>query len=283
MALQERIARFVRKELETVPVASGFTLRVVDVDGRDNLIKRFGVSKMLVDAKSASEAIAAEVFETSQDVARSMVGLARFRLFAKAKKGEFRSQFPFVVRGSAQVPLSDGGNLPGLVTESEPATPTGIVGQAMRHNEALMRMMIESMGAMTEGLRQENDALRVRVSKAEEVWLEGRMKLEELLDRSVSRKIQEAKELAGEERKDLILKKLAEEVVPQVGRQIPGVLQHIGLLPGDAQLPAAQPEEMAELKRELRGILSSLPQDAADKLTTSLPPEKAERLLELLM
>lgn len=283
MALKERIARFIRKELETVPVATGFTLRVVDVDGRDNLIKRFPVGRSMVDPKAMSEAIANEVFEVSQDVARSMVGLARFRLFAKEKAGEFRAQFPFVVRGSAQVPLSDGGPVPGLVTESEPATPTGIVGQAMRHNEALMRMMIESMGAMTEGLRQENEALRARVVKAEEVWLEGRMKLEELLDRSVSRKIQESKELAGEERKDLLLRKLAEEVVPQVGRQIPGVLQHIGLLPGAAELPPAQPEEIAELKKELRGILSSLPQDAADKLTTSLPPEKAERLLELLM
>lgn len=284
MAIKERIARFVRKELEIVPVATSFTLRVVDVDGRDNLIKRFHVGRTMVDAKSASENIAGEVFETSQDVARSMVGLARFRLFAKEKAGEFRAQFPFVVRGSAQLPgLEAGGPVPGLVTESEPATPTGIVGQAMRHNEALMRMMIESMGAMTEGLRQENEALRARVVKAEEVWLEGRLKLEELLDRSVGRKIQEAKELAGEERKDLLIKRVTDEIVPAVGKQLPSVMQHIGLLPKDLQLPAASPEEMSDLKRELREILSSLPQEAADKLTTSLAPEKAERLLQLLM
>jgi hypothetical protein len=299
MALKERIARFLKKELEIVPSATSFALRVVDVDGRDTLINRWKVADeggvVRGDPKTMSEAIAGEIFEASQDVARSMVGMARFRLFAKETRGEFRAQFPFTVRGSAQIPgLAAESGIPGLpgatgmVTESEPATPSGIVGQAMRHNEALMRMMIESMGAMTEGLRQENEALRSRVAKAEEVWVEGRMKLEDLLDRSVGRKIQEAKELAGEQRKDLAIRKLTEEVVPVLGKQLPGVLQHLGLLPGksadgDKQLPAATGEQVDALKKELRDILSSLPDEAQDKLTSSLPDDKAQRLLELLM
>ncbi len=114
------------------------------------------------------------------------------------------------------------------------------------------------------------------------------MKLEDLLDRSVGRKIQEAKELAGEQRKDLAIRKLTEEVVPVLGKQLPGVLQHLGLLPGksadgDKQLPAATGEQIDALKKELRDILSSLPDEAQDKLTSSLPDDKAQRLLELLM
>jgi len=280
MALKERIARFIRKEIEVVPAATSFTLRVHDVDGRDNLIKRFPVGKN-VEPKIAAEAIAGEIFEASQDVARSMIGLARFHLFAKENKsGEFRAQFPFVVRGSAQIPIGDGGP-GGLVSESEPATPTGIVGQAMRHNEALMRMMIESMGAMTEGLRQENEALRSRVSKAEEVWSQGRQALEDMMDRSLARKVQETKELAGEERKDMLVRKLAEEVIPQVSRQLPGVFQHFGLLPKSTG--QSVPEEVDAMRGELRDILGSLPEDAAKTLQEKMPPEKLARLAELLM
>jgi len=282
MAIKERLSRFMRKELEQIPLATSFILRVYDVDGRENLIKKFSVPKGEHDPKHIAESIAGEVFEMAQDVARSMVGLARFRLLAKAVKGEFRSQFPFVVRGSAQIPFSEGGTgLPGMVTESEPATPTGIVGQAMRHNEALMRMMIESMGAMTEGLRQENEALRSRVVRAEEVWQQGREKLEDLMDRSMDRHIREQKELASITHREALVGKLVEEVIPQVSKQIPSVMKHFGMLgSGEAkELPA----DVTNMRNELREILGSLPEDAAKTLQEKLPPEKLARLAEMLM
>jgi hypothetical protein len=283
MAIKERLARFMRKELEQVPFATSFILRVYDVDGRENLIKRFPVPKS-GDPKHAAEAIATEVFEMGQDVARSMVGLARFRLLAKVTKGEFRAQFPFVLRGSAQLPLGEGGPggmMPGMVTESEPATPTGIVGQAMRHNEALMRMMIESMGAMTEGLRQENEALRSRVVRAEEVWQQGREKLEDLMDRSMDRDIKAQKELAGLQHREALVGKLVEEVIPQVSKQIPSVMKHFGMLgSGEAK---ELPPDVTNMRNELREILGSLPEDAAKTLQEKLPPEKLARLAELLM
>lgn len=281
MALKERIARFVRKEVEVVPFASTFVLRVVDVDGRDTKIKSFATNAKQ-DPKTQGEAIAGEVFEMAADVAKSMIGMARFRLYAKVGKGEFRSQFPFVVRGGAQVAMSDGGP-GGMVTESEPATPTGIVGQAMRHNEAIMRMMIESLGSMTEGLRQENEALRARVVRSEEVWQQGREKLEELMDRSLDRQIKQTQELAAEERKDRMLSVLTDQVGPQVARQIPGVLAKMGLLTeGAAPAPGTAPALSEGDKGELREILSSLDEKAANTLQESLGPEKLLRLMALL-
>lgn len=283
MALKERIARFIRKEVEVVPFATTFVLRVVDVDGRDTKIKSFGVNAKQ-DPKTQGEALAGEVFEMAADVAKSMVGMARFRLYAKVGKGEFRSQFPFVVRGGAQVAMSDGAP-GGMVTESEPATPTGIVGQAMRHNEAIMRMMIESLGSMTEGLRQENEALRARVVRSEEVWQQGREKLEELMDRSLERQIKQTQELASEERKDRMLSVLTDQVGPQVARQIPSVMAKMGLLP-EAAAAASRAGGAPSLgegeKGELREILSSLDEKAANTLQESLGPEKLLRLMALL-
>lgn len=282
MALKERIARFIRKEVEVVPFATTFVLRVVDVDGRDTKIKSFAANPKL-DAKTQGEAIAGEVFEMAADVAKSMVGMARFRLYAKVGKGEFRSQFPFVVRGGAQVAMGDGGP-GGMVTESEPATPTGIVGQAMRHNEAIMRMMIESLGAMTEGLRQENEALRSRVVRAEEVWAQGREKLEELMDRSLERNLKQTQELAAEERKDRALAMLTEQFGPQVARQLPAVMQRLGLVAKPVEGESSSgPAALGEGdKAELREILSNLDEKAAGTLQESLGPEKLMRLMAIL-
>jgi len=258
-----------------VPMATSFVLRVVDVDGRDQRLKKFVVPKQVPNIAEAAGKLAGEIFELSQDVARTQIGMARFRVHAR-HGNVARAQFPFVVRGQAQLPLGEGAN----VVESEPATPAGMVGQAMRHNEALMRLMMETVGAMTEGLRQENLALRERAAKAEEVWMEGRLKLEELLDRSQARKIQEAKELGGEQRKDLMLRKLADEVIPQVAKQLPGVLEHVGLLPEGSKTAETDADK---LKAELRGILAKLPADKAELLVGSLSPEDQERLSSLLV
>jgi len=285
MALKERLARFIRKEIEVVPAASTFTLRVVDVDGRDNKIKSFPVNPKL-DPRTQAEALAGEIFEMSADVAKSMVGMARFRLFAKVKSQEFRAQYPFVVRGQAM--LSPDGLPPpmGLVTESEPATPTGMVGQVMRHNEAIMRMMIESMGAMTEGLRQENEALRSRVIRAEEVWQAGREKLEDLMDRSMDRQIKETKELAHEARKDRLVTAATDQFMPHLAKTLPALIAKVsgGAVAGDADGgDGAAPSLPGNEKGELREILMGLDDEAADTLQKSLGPDKLQRLMQLLL
>lgn len=287
MALKERLTRFIRKEIEVVPAASLFTLRVVDVDGRDTKIQAFTVNPKL-DPKTQAEAIAGEVFEMSSDVAKSMIGMARFRLFAKVKREEFRSQYPFVVRGGAMHSLTPDGlpPPPGMVTESEPATPTGMVGQVMRHNEAIMRMMIESMGSMTEGLRQENEALRSRVIRAEEVWQAGRDKLEDLMDRSMERHIKETKELAGEARKDRLLTAATDQFMPHIAKTLPALIAKVsgGALGGEAAGgDGAAPSLPGDEKGELREILMGLDDEAADKLQKSLGPDKLQRLMQLLL
>ena len=287
MALKERLARFIRKEIEVVPAASLFTLRVVDVHGRDTKIKAFSVNPKL-DPKTQAEALAGEIFEMSADVAKSMIGMARFRLFAKVKREEFRSQYPFVVRGGAMHSLTPDGlpPPPGMVTESEPATPTGMVGQVMRHNEAIMRMMIESMGAMTEGLRQENEALRSRVIRAEEVWQAGREKLEDLMDRSMDRHIKETKELAHEARKDRLLTAATDQFMPHIAKTLPALIAKVsgGALGGGAEGgDGAAPSLPGDEKGELREILMGLDDEAADTLQKSLGPDKLQRLMQLLL
>ena len=74
---------------------------------------------------------------------------------------------------------------------SEPATAQGLQAQLMRHNEALMKGMVMNTSYIMEALRRENADQRVLISKNMEQSLEFVALMQETLDNSSQRRIDE--------------------------------------------------------------------------------------------
>jgi hypothetical protein len=74
---------------------------------------------------------------------------------------------------------------------SEPATAQGLQSQLMRHNEALMKGMVMNTSYIMEALRRENADQRVLIAKNMEQSLEFVALMQETLDNSSQRRIDE--------------------------------------------------------------------------------------------
>jgi hypothetical protein len=118
----------------------------------------------------------------------------------RGESSEMDSQFAFALRGKAitrsNMEMGDA---------SDPSTERGHVGQMMRHNESLHRMMMLMNDATNGRLIAELQAERQLRSEIEGRWMEAIKLTQELLDRKSERELFEARELAKSRRHDELM------------------------------------------------------------------------------
>lgn len=127
---------------------------------------------------------AERIEEAAETYARGLRGTQRFALLVfrgDAAKPQ-GPRFPFVVEAE-----ETGGY------DSEPATSEGLAGQAMRHTEAMARMLIQSVGPTVNALQKTIDRLSARSEKLEARQLETIELIEELQTERHHREIAAAK------------------------------------------------------------------------------------------
>lgn len=298
----ERLTAYVRKEIELVPAATQFNLRVLGSDPMgpaSQLAGKYKVPEILPTSNldEVAQKIAGDIMVQAKDLAQSMSLIAKFTVTSclkeKNKPLKSRGFFQFVLQGKAREQVFGmDGNIGG---ESEPPNPTGLLGQLMRHLEAKERIQAEKEGSIMDAILKENQRLQKRVDMVDELWFKQRETLEELLDKSEERKLNRFREAADSQRKDLLTKKVIEEVIPEVAKRIPNILQSFGIkMDGQspsspsaqspaAGLPAAETASKPdETMATIRDALSSLPDGKAEEFFNLLPQEKREKLLRLM-
>lgn len=291
-SLQDRIAAWARKQLEIVPSATLFNLRVVDSStGATDIVEKFKPPKAIPNPEEVSRELAADIMLRAKDVAKSMSHIAKFQITACITKqrgvAEKRSAFPFTLRGEAMDGITMQNGVP-AIGETEPPTPAGLTAQLMRHLEAQTRLSIEKDNALFEGILRENQRLQARANQLETAWEQAREAREELLDASLDRKLRHAKAEAEEMRKNQLMLVAKEQFFPQLAKFMPAVIDKI--LPGavGAASQAAQTvgpgatDDVAALKKELGEVFSALPEQKQNELLDTVGPEKAEKLLKIL-
>lgn len=111
---------------------------------------------------------------------------------------EMDSQYAFSIRGKQVTHAYDG-------ESSEPSTERGHVGQMMRHNESIHRMMMLMTDATAGRLASELQQERRRREEVENKMLETMKLHQDLLDRKADRDLTEAKEAAKARRHDELM------------------------------------------------------------------------------
>lgn len=293
MSTQDRIAAWAKKQLEIVPAASLFNLRVVDSStGQTDIVEKFRPPKTIPNPEEVGRELAAEIMLRAKDVAKSMSHIAKFQVSAcvASKHGrgaaERRSIYPFTLRGEAMQGLSAEG-VP-AIGETEPPTNAGVTAQLMRHLEAVMRTSVEKDNALFEGIMRENARLQARANQLEQAWEQAREAREALLDASLDRKLRHQKAEAEEMRKNQLMLVAKEQFFPQLAKFMPAVIDKI--LPGAVNAtqqvtqsvgPGAT-DDVQALKKELGEVFSALPEQKQNELLETVGPEKAEKLLKIL-
>lgn len=291
-----RTRRFVKAELERVPTAARFSLRVGDVEGHSDLVDAWDVAPRIQDLTKYAEELAAEIMERANDTAAGQVGIVYLHLISHTggKKTKVRGKdvepadpndnklkrralLKFVVRGMAAEEDPTGR----LISESEPATKQGFMGLMMRHFESREQTFMGLVRSLTESVVEENTRLRTRVGEMEDRAIQLRQLQDEVADKTMERKMVIAAQEGEEERKRLLMQKLAEEVLPRIAEHIPDVLQKIGIGEGRKPEPAL-PADVSEFRKEVGDIIRSVPQEQLIEIMQKLPREKRERLVRLV-
>lgn len=142
--------------------------RTFEVDGVDTLVR--------------------EIVEMAQEDANNLhQGIQRYAVFARFEKdANYNPRCYFRIAGKEEYDPDTGGADP-----SEPADAKGLVAQLMRHNEAIMRSMVVNSSYMMDTLRQENASQRILLDKQAEQAVEVGALIQEMLDNSTGRRLQE--------------------------------------------------------------------------------------------
>lgn len=306
----ESLARFIRQNLETVPIASSFSIWMVEAEtGGKSRIDRFEVGPFR-DAKQKASELRDALMSRAKDQAQAMMHITRFAIFARTKKDEsgpksketYKAKFEFCLRGEAARAM-------GLTSmESEPPTERGMLAQMMRHNEALMRMTVEGMGQITEQMTEQLRVQSERATNAEKVQIEYHARVSEMNEGEHKRKMEAMKELNRQERLNGLSDQATKLLLPAVAQSIPSLLSHFGFggaakaaaaassvpsasatsadsppSPPSPETEAVEAEVVnksdAEVKIDkLKDIFMSLPQEEIESILRTLSPEKAKEL-----
>lgn len=260
MSAEEKLTKFVRRV--TVPSA-GYTkiaLMQFNVAGGGSLLRNYELSSDYgYDASKVAEVVA-ELMATAQEDADGRTGVTSYRL--KAFKGvtQGESSGPFRLRSQDAEIDTD------ALGDTEPATKDGALAQQMRHNEVLMRLLVQqqevSSRQSTEIIARLTDREKHYADKHWEVTLQR----EELANEKDEREIARLKEMSKERRLDEALKTF-KPLVPALMSKLKG-------MPVDAK---------ANLNVEsLKAILSDITPSDMEKIANILGP-RSLALAEMYM
>lgn len=137
----------------------------------------------------------------------------RYTLIAAELGQKDGARFNFRVKGEGDDEDDDGGG--------EPATEKGIITQQMRHNEALMRMLVQATGTMVNGMARRLDAAEKQTEMLITQRHEHLRVLEDAKTQQHERDVQMLLTSGQEERKNALLKR-AETLFPLVLNKLSG-------------------------------------------------------------
>ena len=155
-----------------------------------------------------------------------------------------------------------------MLSDSEPATEKGIQAHYLRHDENMHRFAMQLMEGISGKLARENDSLRRSVDSYTNKLLEMAAHEQTLLDKKHERDMERARQASSERRHEEFMG-LAMALLPIAASKLLGA----GVLPNVAS-KASRDEAVGR-------FLKSLSQDDAEKVISSLPPDKSLALIEL--
>lgn len=153
---------------------------------------------------------------------------------------------------------------------SEPANGKGLVAQQMRHNEALMKMSVNSFGQMMKMLGSQLEKTQAALDDALEKNYQMIELRERLLSEQEERELQRVMVMKQEDRKD--------ELVEGVKLLLPSVVRRVSgkLLPENANADDNLAVE------SLKALASSLSQEQIQAIMSSLKPQQTVAFMEVL-
>jgi hypothetical protein len=185
------------------------------------------------------------------------------------KGGSYSASQAFRVHGGAAAePLA------GAISESEPATESGLTAQLMRHNEACLRLLIGMSSERAQENRRALETRDMRTAYLEKNVDQMQQAREQLLDHSAARQLEHVRLTHAEDRKNLLANRLA-ALLPVVGNRLLGKV--IDPRRDDAKPPGFLGKEI------LQSFLSSIDGDQMQRIFESglLRPEQLGTLIEL--
>ena len=166
------------------------------------------------DHKKEATRIAAKIWSAASTHASAFGGQQqRYKVVAESDLGIILGSMPVVIGMLAR-------GLGGIDhSPIEVATPAGLLGQLMRHNEATMRTLTEALGAVLGPLVATNEQQQRRLNAYEEQRIEILEKLENLHTLQHERDMEVIRLGAQTERKNKLTERLAVEVIPRLASQ----------------------------------------------------------------
>jgi len=224
--------------------------------------KAAAVSAWKISKDSDIDTLINEMEQASIDDAEGTEGTQRYAFLAFFGKNQHHSlRHPFCIYS----PIIDSEGDESVI--SEPATPTGIVAQIMRHKENEHKISVGSTGEVLRILRNENDDLRGMIKEYQHNERLNIQAYQGLMNQQTLRDIETAKAKRRAEFEDMIGKNIL-LFVPTIVNRITG--QKI------------LPESTSPKQEMLRQLLDTLTEEQLGKLSTVLNPMQMVPVIELI-
>lgn len=199
--------------------------------------------------------VADQIIERCEDDAKIFRGVQTYVVFCfRKERSDPSGRFAFRIMGRE--------GQDGIEGESEPPTEKGHAGQMMRHNEALMRLMLKTM---TDMIGQNQRAMERTQSMNEQFankHFEVLTLVEQLVDRKAEREVKIEKEKNSEAFRKSLMSKV-DLILPTVGSKL-------------------LPENKGIQDAAIASFLDSLSDEQTDKLMRALRPEQIPILIKIL-
>lgn len=307
IALQEiKLRKWIAARLVVPPAPVAFRLfHVGQVDERDRQqVTQLATVKVaeLDGSPSSAEGeglrLARELWQAHQDHVEPLEGLPQFyQVFAFHRTAEGKLK-----RGPMHHWRTQHGELVGAhLSASEPATDRGSRAQQMRHNEMLVRSIVEMASATYGTYKSIVEEQRGLIEHLMSGHLDSLKAAEEMISEKHLRDVATADFVASQERKGEAWKKIVDNVAPEIGAAVRGFRKlppKPAGVPKNDTTPATSPAAAAEAsssssdpssssmsrdeKATLRRILYGLPDDMADKLMEGLGEADRQELLTIV-
>jgi hypothetical protein len=239
-------------------------LKHININSKQNEIALFDLRAMRAGAENQDaffDSLVNEIETRAHDDAEGLGGTQRYCVFAHCKNADKPvSRFTFRMEAGDQDGDDDGEAM------SEPPTKTGMVGQLMRHTEAIMRTSVVSTNHTISMLQRTIDRQAEQIEKLLSEKFRNLETMEDLISRRDERKLAAADQvfkhqLQGETFKRLMM--LAPVVVNRMA--------------GKTLIPGANP-----MNQMLANFAGSLKTEQMEQMAQILTPEQMITVIEVI-
>lgn len=216
------------------------------------------------EAESQLAIVADQLWSQAQDDADAFEGVQTYAFYSWFDGSPDKAASRYTARFSSRVAGEENSEDESV---SEPPTATGQVSQAMRHTEAMARIMTQGQMHMVSSLTRANESKDRLIEKL----LDEKMAAIETVEEAMTKKHERQMEM--EERR--LKAKVMEDAINRVGALVPLVLTK---LTGQKLLPAG-----AKGAPAMKELLATIDSEQMEKLGGILKPEQTAMLAEMMM